>query len=87
VVILNMDFEVPGEILNALAEKRNLHFWRAGIRRMNPELLDHLFFLRFSNPHISALFLSLSFLVVSFLAHWSSLVKRAKSLRLRRVTS
>jgi len=56
VVILNMDFEVPGEILNALAEKRNLHFWRAGIRRMNPELLDHLFFLRFSNPHISALF-------------------------------
>jgi hypothetical protein len=25
---------------------------------MNPELLDHLFFLRFSNPHISA-FLSL----------------------------
>jgi len=84
VVILNMDFEVPGEILNALAEKRNLHFWRAGIRRMNPELLDHLFFLRFSNPHISALFSLSFFLVVRFLPHWFSLVKPAKSLGLQR---
>ena len=55
-VILNMDFEVPGKIFDALAEQRNLHFGRAGIRRMNSELLDHLFFLRFSNPHISAFF-------------------------------
>lgn len=68
VVILNVDFEVSGKIFDALAEQRNLHFWRAGVRRMNPELLDHLFFLRFSNPHISAF--SLSFLLVDvFLPH------------------
>ena len=59
-VILYMDLEVPGKMLDALAQQRNLHLWRAGVRRMNPELLDCLLFLRFSNPHISALF-SLSF--------------------------
>ena len=69
-VILNVDFEVPGKILDTLAEQRNLHFWRAGVRRMNPELLDHLFFLRFSNPHISAF--SLSFLLVECFYHTGS---------------
>ena len=55
-VVLYMDLEVLGEMLNALTKKRNLHFWRAGVRRMNPELLNPLLFLRFSNSHISALF-------------------------------
>jgi len=54
VVILYMDLEVPGKMLDALAQQRNLHLWRAGVRRMNPELLDRLLFLRFSNSHISA---------------------------------
>jgi hypothetical protein len=45
---------------------------------MNPELLDGLLFLRFSNPHISALF-SLSFLVAKFLPYWSVLVKQASA--------
>jgi len=55
-VILHMDFEVLGKMLNALAEERNLHFWRAGVRRMNSELLNRLLFLRFSNRHDSPLF-------------------------------
>jgi hypothetical protein len=59
-MILYMDLEMPGKMLDALAQQRNLHLWRAGVRRMNPELLDHLLFLRFSNSHISAF--SLSFL-------------------------
>ena len=50
-VILHMDFEMPGKMFDALAEERNLHFWRAGVRGMNPELLNHLFSLRFSNRH------------------------------------
>jgi|GEM_PF-1849113 len=57
-VVLCMDLEVPGEMLDALTEQRDLHFGRAGVRRMNPELLNSLAFLRFSNSHISA-FLSL----------------------------
>jgi hypothetical protein len=28
-----------------------LHFGRAGVRLMNPELLDYTSFLRFSNSH------------------------------------
>lgn len=76
-VILDVNFEVPGEIFDALAEQRNLHLGRACVRRMNPELLDHLFFLRFSNPHISAF--SLSFLLVDvFLPHWIEVVKHAQ---------
>ena len=55
-VVLHMDLEVLGEMLDALTEQGNLHFGRAGVRRMNPELLDSLLFLRFSNSHISALF-------------------------------
>jgi hypothetical protein len=71
-----MDFEVLGEMLDALAEERNLHFWRTGVRRMNSELLNLLLFLRFSNPHNLRFFLSLSFLVVIFLTYWSRLVKQ-----------
>ena len=57
-VILHMDFEVLGKMLDALAEERDLHFWRAGVRRMNSELLNLLFSLRFSNPHNLRFFLS-----------------------------
>ena len=60
-VILNMNLEVPGEMIDALAQQRNLHFGRAGVRLMDPELLDYNFFLRFSDSHISALLLSFVF--------------------------
>ncbi len=60
-VILHMDFEVLGKMLDALAEERDLHFWRAGVRRMNPELLNLLFSLRFSNSHNLRVFLSFLF--------------------------
>lgn len=63
-VVLYMDLEVLGEMIDTLAEKRNLHFGRAGIRRMNPELLNLVLFLGFSNSHIPALFLS--FFLVEF---------------------
>ena len=87
-VILNVDFEVLGEMLDALAEERNLHFWRTGVRRMNSELLNLLLFLRFSNPHNLRFFLSLSFLVVVFLTHWFRLVKQpnAGAARFGRIT-
>lgn len=55
-MVLYMDLEVLGEMLDALTEKRDLHFGRAGVRRMNPELLNLMLFLRFTNSHISALF-------------------------------
>src|ERR687891_460571 len=51
-VILNMYLEVFGKMVDALTEKRNLHFGRACVRLMNPELLDDCLLLRFSNSHI-----------------------------------
>ena len=62
-MILNMDLEVPGEMLDALAQQRNLHFGRAGVRRMDPELLDYNLFFCGSVIPISPIFFSLSFLV------------------------
>jgi hypothetical protein len=50
-VILNMNLEVLGEMFDALAQQRNLHFGRAGVRLMNPELLDDILFRLFSNSH------------------------------------
>ena len=50
-VILDMNLEVPGEMIDALTQQRNLHFGRAGVRLMDSELLDYTFFLRFSNSH------------------------------------
>ena len=50
-MILNMNLEVPGEMIDALAQQRNLHFGRAGVRLMDSELLDYTFSLRFSNSH------------------------------------
>ena len=60
-VILNVNLEVPGEILDPLTQQSNLHFRRAGIRLMKPELLYNPLFLSLSNPHVSPLFYSLSF--------------------------
>ena len=58
VVILDVNLEMTGKVLDPLAEQRNLHFRRARVRRMSSELLDRLLFLRFSDPHVSASFLS-----------------------------
>jgi hypothetical protein len=51
-MILNMNLEVFGKMVDALTEERNLHFGRACVRLMNPELLDDCLLLRFSNSHI-----------------------------------
>jgi hypothetical protein len=51
---------VPGEVFNTLAEERNLHFGRAGVRLVKPELLHDFLPLWLSNSHKSPLFLSLS---------------------------
>ena len=51
-VIFNMNLEVLGEMIDALAQQRNLHFGRTGVRLMNPELLDDVLFLLFSDSHI-----------------------------------
>jgi hypothetical protein len=66
-VILNVNLEVLGEVLDTLTQQGDLHFRRAGIRLMNPKLLDHSLLLLLSNSHvISPLFsLFLSFLVAS----------------------
>ena len=59
-MILDVSLEVPGEVLDTLAEERNLHFGRAGVRFVKPELLHDFLALRLSNSHNSPLFLSLS---------------------------
>lgn len=61
-VIFNMNLEVLGEMIDALTQECNLHFRRAGVRLMKPELLHDSVSLFLSNSHIfSALLLSLSF--------------------------
>lgn len=44
-VILLVLFQVPCELVDLLREHRNLHLWRAGIRRMTAGLGDDDFFL------------------------------------------
>jgi len=61
VMILNVNLEVLGEVFDTLAEQRNLHFGRAGVRFMKPELLQDFLPLWLSNSHESPLFFSLSF--------------------------
>jgi len=51
-VILNMSLEVLGEMVDALAEQRDLHFRRAGIRLMKLELPDNRLSVLPSNPHV-----------------------------------
>jgi len=58
-VILDMNLEVPGEVVDTLTQQGDLHFRRASIRLMNPELLDDCLPVRLSNSHVfSALYLS-----------------------------
>lgn len=59
-VIFSMNLEVLGKIVDALTQKRDLHFRRAGIARMDPELLDDPLPLLWSNSHVLRFF-SLSF--------------------------
>ncbi len=68
-VILDMILEVLGKVVDALAEQSDLNFRRAGIRLMNPELLDDFLFLLLSNSHVLRFFLSFLFLVKYFLPY------------------
>ena len=60
-VVLDVRLEMLGEVVDTLAEQRNLHLWRAGVRLMKPKLLHDYLTLWLSNPHKSPLFI-LSFL-------------------------
>lgn len=62
-VILNVSLEMLGEMLNTLAEQRDLHLRRAGVRLMKPKLLHDYLTLWLSNPHKSPLFFSLFLLI------------------------
>jgi hypothetical protein len=61
-VIFHVNLEVLGEMVDALAQQRNLHFWRAGVGLMHPKPLDYPMLLRRSNSHFSPLSFSLSLL-------------------------
>src|SRR5215470_7514584 len=39
-VVLNVGLEVRRQVVDPLAQKRNLHFWRSRILYMSPELFD-----------------------------------------------
>jgi hypothetical protein len=55
-VILNVSLEMLGEVFDTLAEQRNLHLRRAGVRLMKPKLLHDYLALWLSDPHRSPLF-------------------------------
>ena len=61
-MIFSMNLEMLGKIVDALAQERDLHFGRAGIALMDPELLDNPLLLLWSNSHVlrSSLFPLLS---------------------------
>ena len=59
-MVLDMSLEVPGEVFDALAQERNLHFGGAGIRLVTPEPFHDFLALGLSNSHKSPLFCSLS---------------------------
>src|SRR6266498_4291222 len=86
-VILNMNLEVFGKMVDALTEKRNLHFGRACVRLMNPELLDDCLFLRFSNSHILRSFSLFPSLVAKSLTQRPDIVKQVDVQLLGRTTS
>ena len=64
-MIFSMNLEVLGKIVDALTQERDLHFRRAGIALMDPELLDNPLLLLWSNSHVLRFF-SLSFLLSMF---------------------
>jgi len=74
-VILDMNLEVFGKVIDALTEERNLHFGRACVRLMNPELLDDFVFLLFSDSHVLRSFSLFPFLVANFLPQGYGVVK------------
>jgi hypothetical protein len=53
-MIFSMNLEVLGKIFDALTQERDLHFRRAGIALVDPELLDDPLLLLWSNSHVSA---------------------------------
>lgn len=57
VVVVLVRFQVLGEILNPLGQECNLHFWRAGIRRVRPEISDEFVFALFRQQTLSSVFL------------------------------
>jgi len=61
-MIFSMNLEVLGKVFDALTQERDLHFRRAGIALMDPELLDNPLLLLWSNSHVlrSSLFPLLS---------------------------
>jgi hypothetical protein len=73
-VILDVSLEMLGEVLDPLAEQRNLHLWRAGVRLMKPKLLHDYLTLWLSNPH-NLRFFSLFLLVEKFLPYGITVVK------------
>jgi hypothetical protein len=64
-MIFSMNFEMLGKIVDALAQERDLHFRRAGIALVDPELLDNPLLLLWSNSHVLRFF-SLSFVIDVF---------------------
>src|SRR5918995_182035 len=64
-MIFCMNLEVLCKIFDALTQERDLHFRRAGIALMDPELLDNPLLLLWSNSHVLRFF-SLSFLLSMF---------------------
>ena len=64
-MIFSMNLEMLGKIVDALAQERDLHFRRAGIALMDPELLDNPLLLLWSNSHVLRFF-SLSFVIDVF---------------------
>src|SRR5918999_2430339 len=56
-VIVNVSLEMFSEVFDTLAEQRDLHLWRAGVRLMKPKLLHDYSTLWLSNPHKSPLFI------------------------------
>jgi hypothetical protein len=77
VVILHVDLEVLREVFDALAQQCDLNFRRASIGLMEFELLNNVFSLRLSNPHLSSVHhLSFFLLVVNFLSYYFGVVKQ-----------
>ena len=65
-MIFSMNLEMLGKIVDALAQERDLHFRRAGIALVDPELLDNPLPLLWSKSHVVRFF-SLSFYYQHFL--------------------
>ena len=55
-MIFSMNLEMLGKIVDALTQERDLHFRRAGIALMEPELLDNPLLLLWNNSHVLRFF-------------------------------